>query len=103
MDNPVVVWSLVLIAVIVFGALFYWLNDMVSKARIMRCPETGSITFVRVARVEDGARHASGLRVVQCDLWPGKKDCAQGCLTRYHEATPGLHVNLDALRPFKQQ
>jgi hypothetical protein len=103
MDNPVGVWGLVLIALIVFGALFFWLNEAVSSARtMMRCPETGSITFVRAARVADGSRKGSGVRVVQCESWPGRKDCAQGCLARYHEATSGLRVNLDALRPFNQ-
>lgn len=99
MDYSIVVWMLVLIAVAVFGALFYWLNDMVSRARrMMRCPETGTITFVRVAHAAEGTA-----RVVQCESWPERKNCNQGCLARYHESTPGLHVNLDALRPFKPQ
>ena len=99
MDNQVMAWTLVLISVTAFGALFYWLNDVVSKARmLMRCPETGTITFVRVTRAGEGP-----VKVAHCESWPERKNCAQGCLARYHEPTPGLHVNLDALRPFKPQ
>jgi hypothetical protein len=99
MDNQVMAWTLVLISVTAFGALLYWLNDAVSKARrMMRCPETETITFVRVARAAE-----SSAKVVQCELWPERKSCTQGCLARYHEPTSGLHVNLYALRPFKPQ
>ena len=99
MDNPIVAWILVLISVTAFGALVYWLNSVMTKARMMmRCPETDTITFVRVVRAGAGPA-----KVVHCESWPERKNCAQGCLVRYHEPTPGLHVNLNALRPFKAQ
>ena len=103
MDIETAVWIVVMIGAIAFVGVLYWLNDIVSRDRMMRCPETGSITFVRVAPVAGGAGNASEVTVTQCDLWPKRKDCAQGCLARYGETTPGLRGNLDALRPFEPQ
>ena len=103
MDNDAATWIVVMMSVMAFGGLVYWLKDMVSRARMMRCPETGSVTFVRVAPAAGGAGNASEVTVRQCDLWPKRKDCAQGCLARYGETPPGLCGNLDALRPFEPQ
>lgn len=103
MDIETAVWIVVMIGVIAFVGVLYWLNDIVSRARMMRCPETGSVTFVRAAPVAGGAGNASEVTVRQCDLWPKRKDCAQGCLARYGETAPGLRGNLDALRPFEPQ
>ncbi len=96
-------WMVAVVGLLAFGGLLYWLIDLVSRDRMMRCPETGSITFVRVASAGDGDENARRATVTRCDLWPGKKGCAQGCLVRYSETTPGLRVNLNALRPFEPQ
>jgi hypothetical protein len=103
MDNDVAAWIVVILGVLAFGGLVYWLNDMFSRARMMRCPETGSVTFVRVTPAAGGAGNASEVTVRQCDLWPKRKDCAQGCLARYQETTPGWRGNLNALRPIEPQ
>lgn len=90
---------IVAIAGLVAFAL-YWLANRVSRDLVMRCPETDSIAFVRVAPVAGSEGKAPEVTVRQCDLWPERKDCARGCLARYRETTPGLRVNLNALRPF---
>lgn len=103
MDNETAMWILVGIGAMAFGGVFYWLSNMVSRGRMVRCPETGSITFVRVAPAAGGAGNASEVTVRQCDLWPKRKECTQGCLARYRETRRGSRVNLDALRPFEPQ
>lgn len=83
------------------GAVMVWLVDRFSRSRIMRCPETGSITVVRVVPVRAGEGKGPGVAVQWCDSWRERKSCTQGCLARYSETGPGLRVNLDALRPFE--
>ena len=81
---------------VIAGGLMVWVTDRFSRDRMMRCPETGAITVVRVA-VGEGKEPA----VQCCDAWPARKHCSQGCLARYSESGPGWRVNLDALRPFE--
>jgi hypothetical protein len=102
-DVGIVGWIVAVVALLAFGGLLYWLIDIVSSDRLMRCPETGSVTFVRVGPAAGGDGNAPEVAVQRCDLWPGKKDCARGCLARYGESAPGLRVNLNALRPFEPQ
>ena len=85
------------------GVLMVWLIDRFSRSRMMRCPETGSITIVRVMPATGGEGKAPGVAVQWCDSWPHRKGCAQGCLARYSETGPGLQVSLNALRPFDPQ
>jgi hypothetical protein len=69
--------------------------------RLVRCPETGAITLVSIAPAARRDGDASALEVRHCALWQDRQeDCAQGCLTRYPEMSPGYRVNLRALRPF---
>jgi hypothetical protein len=100
MNTETVGWMLVLLGLAAFVGLSYWLIRMASRGQLMRCPETGAVSIVQVAPTADDKRKGSALRVTQCDLWPQKKGCAQGCLARHAETGPGFHVNLDALRPF---
>lgn len=83
------------------GVLLVWLIDRFSRSRMMRCPETGSITVVRVVPAVGGEGKAPGVAVQWCESWPERKGCTQGCLARYSETGPGLQVNLNALRPFE--
>ena len=54
------------------------------RARVLRCPETGSDATVQI-----DARHAAltsipgppDLRVTGCSHWPAREGCAQGCVT----------------------
>lgn len=78
-----------------------WIAWRASKDRLMRCPETDSITLVGVERASPHAAKAPAVKVRRCGLWPEKMDCAQGCLARYKETSPDYRVNLNALRPFK--
>ena len=94
-------WMIGVPVLVAFGALLYWLIGNSTRSRLMRCPETGSISMVQVASTAGGGDPASQLKVTQCDLWPQRKGCAQGCLSRYGETPPRFRVNLDALRPFE--
>lgn len=98
MDGGAVEWAVAIAGAVAFGGLFFWLLDVLARDRLMRCPETGSITFVRVAPAEHNQGESPVVK--GCELWPGKVHCAQGCLARYSETTPGLRINLAALRPF---
>jgi hypothetical protein len=81
---------------VIVGATIVWLIDRFSRDRIMRCPETGAVTIVRVVERE-------GVPVVQrCESWLQVRNCKQGCLARYAETGPGVRVNVDALRPFER-
>ena len=101
MNIDITAWVIALVGVVVLGGLIYWLTSVVWRGRMMRCPETGAVSVVRVASAARGDEKAPGLMVTQCDLWPQKKDCAQGCLSRYGETASGWRVNLNALRPFE--
>ena len=101
MNVDSVAWIIVLVGIVAMGGFLWWLLAMVSRGRMMRCPETGAISIVQVAPTAGSAEKAPGLTVTQCDLWPQTKDCAQGCLSRYRETAPGWRVNLNALRPFE--
>ena len=101
MDIETAAWIVAIVGLVAFGGLSYWVIDTASRGRVMRCPETESIAFVRAVSAAGSEGKAPEVTVRQCDLWPERKDCAQGCLARYWETTPGLPVNLDALRPFE--
>lgn len=82
------------------GGVMYWLIGLTTKGHLMRCPDTGSIAFVDVSLSGKGE---GDVVVRNCDMWPEKKDCAQGCLARYGETGAGIRVNLHSLRPFEPQ
>ena len=103
MNMDMTVWIVALVGVAAFGAIVYWLTEMSSRGRMMRCPETGAVSVVQVVRTAGEDAITPGLAVTQCDLWPQKKGCAQGCLARYRETEPGFRINLNALRPFEPQ
>lgn len=89
------------IAVLATLALFvYRIVSQVWNLTLMRCPETGAVALVGVARAPQGPENTPRLTVQQCDLWPERKNCGRGCLARCRETSPGYRVNLHALRPF---
>ena len=70
--------------------------------RLVRCPETGAITLVSIAHAARREGDAPAPEIRRCALWQDRQDCAQGCLTRHAEMSPGYRVNLQALRPFSK-
>ena len=91
-------WVGVAFAVVVFAAIvLLWL---VSRARLMRCPETGSVAFVDADPLAIANGETAQIRVRRCDLWPKRQGCTQRCLVRYSETALGYQVGLEALRPF---
>jgi hypothetical protein len=101
MNVDTTAWMIGVPVLVAFGALMYWLINNVSRSRIMRCPETGSVSTIQAALTAGGGDQAPRLTVTKCDLWPQKKGCAQECLSRYGESSGGFRVNLEALRPFE--
>jgi hypothetical protein len=95
-------WAVAATAWVVLAVYVYRIDRRVGKHRLMRCPETGSITLVDVALASRGAGKAPEAQVQRCALWPEKASCAQGCLSRHAETLPGCRVNLHALRPFER-
>ena len=98
--------SLAQIAAIVLLALaaVVFLNSIFEsgpRKRLMRCPETGAVAFVGAEAISRGRDKAQSIVVHSCEFWPERKDCAQGCLARYDEISPGYRVKPDALRPFE--
>lgn len=91
------------IALLALAAVVF-LNSILEigpRKRLMRCPETGAVAFVDANAVSSGAGKAPAVVVHSCEFWPERKDCAQGCLARYDDITPGYRVKLEALRPFE--
>ncbi len=102
-DFATVGWTLGTAVWVALALYVSWIVRRVGKDRLMRCPETGSITLVGV---EPAARHAGRepeVTVRRCVLWPEKMGCARGCLARYRETSPDYRINLDALRPFERR
>ena len=100
MEPETTTWIMTIASLAVFALVLLWLVRVLTRARLMRCPETGSVTFVRIAPAPQGEAKGAGVAVTQCDMWPDRKDCAQGCLARYPEVSPGSRVDLHSLRPF---
>lgn len=101
-DLAILGWTMAIATVVAFGAWVIWLTNHYLTGRLMRCPETDAVTLVRVEDVACPGGKATEPVVQWCELWPDRKDCAQGCLVRYEETKPGFKINLDALRPFER-
>jgi hypothetical protein len=97
----VVLWIAGLAAILTVLGFVAWSLWPLRNARLMRCPESGSIAYVEVQEVWLPGETSPTPRVTRCDLWPLRKPCDRGCLRRYHESVPGRRVNVDALRPFE--
>ncbi len=72
--------------------------------RLLRCPETGGVAIVDIEETlsERGAAGRPHLRVKTCQLWPEKKDCGRGCLSRCSGSWGSYEFDLASLRPFEE-
>lgn len=78
---PVVMeWAMAVVAFSVTAGLIYWVFRLVPPGRLMRCPETGTITFVEIGHASQGDGTEPKVTVQRCDLWPERKECDRGCL-----------------------
>jgi hypothetical protein len=102
MDFPQMEWIAVALAVVAFALVALWLIRLASRDRLMRCPETRGVALVDVDPLQTANGETVRFGVRQCDLWPERQGCAQGCLVRYSETAPGYRVVLEALRPFER-
>jgi hypothetical protein len=80
--SPVLEWAIVIIALLVVCGLIYWVIGLVPTGRLVRCPETGTITFVEIGRASPGDGSEPKVTVQGCDLWPEHNECDRGCLVR---------------------
>ena len=73
------------------------------KRRLLRCPETGGVAIVDIDEQlwADQTVPRSHLRVKNCRLWPERKDCGRGCLTRCTLSWESYGFDLASLRPFE--
>ena len=100
MEAPTTTWIVTMVILAVFAVVLLSLVRILRRIPMMRrCPETGSVAFVRLATVADPSGKHIGVAVTHCDLWPDRKDCAQGCVARAPETGSGAQVDLDLLRP----
>ena len=102
MNFPQMEWIAMALAIVVFVAVAFWLIWLASRGRLMRCPVTGGVAFVDVNPLQTANGESLRVGVRQCDLWPNRQGCAQGCLVRYSETAPRFRVELGALRPFER-
>ena len=103
-DSPAVLdWAMAIIVLLMTGGLIYWVTRLLPRRRLMRCPETETITFVEVGRASPEDSTEPKITVQGCDLWPEHSECGRGCLAREGETTSGFPTSLHALRPFKRQ
>lgn len=72
-------WAVVIIGLLATGGLVYWVIELVPNGRLIRCPETGAITFVEVGRASPGDGSEAKVTVQSCELWPGYYQCAGRC------------------------
>jgi hypothetical protein len=101
MEAQTTTWIVTMVCVALFTLALWWVVRLLWRVPTMRrCPETGSVAFVRVAKVAQAEGREPSLAVAHCDLWPDRKDCAQGCLG-YPDTAPGGRVELNSLRPFE--
>ena len=91
-------WLATALAFATVPAVALLLIAFATRGRLLRCPETGSVALVEVDQNARGEPREAAVR--QCDLWPRRRACAQGCLARLPETAPGCGVRLKALRPF---
>ena len=93
MSIETVIW---VAGLVVFGGLLLWLLAIASRGQVRRCPETGSTAFVHTTISADNEQRDSVAVVSQCNLWPARQGCAQGCLGPRGEVANGFRGNLDA-------
>ena len=80
--SPVTEWAMAAIALLAMGSLIYWIIGLVPPGRLVRCPGTGTITFVEIGLASPGDGTEPKVTVQRCDLWPVQYECDRGCLVR---------------------
>ena len=80
---PLMEWAVVITGLLAAGSLIYWVVKLVPTGRLIRCPETGAITFVEFGRASPGDGSGPKVTVQSCDLWPGYYQCAGRCRARF--------------------
>lgn len=76
----VVEWAVAITGLLAAGGLVYWVIELVPTGRLIRCPDTGAITFVEIGRASPGDGSEPKVTVQSCELWPAYYRCAGRCL-----------------------
>jgi hypothetical protein len=98
MDTGTSAWIVAITGAAIFCGVLYWVRGVLLRGEMMRCPEKGSIAFIRIAAAGGGSKHGSA--VTHCDLLAKGEKCDQRCLERHSEITHGTRINPNASRPF---
>lgn len=93
---------LILLAWAAVVVLAYVTLSSYGKRRLVRCPESGAVTFVEASEAQAGADGSEGppRAITYCRFWPEKNDCGTGCLSRYEQNQGLFGFDLKTLRPF---
>jgi hypothetical protein len=80
---PVMEWTVAITGLLATVGLIYRVIGLVPTGRLIRCPETGAITFVEFGRASPGDGSEAKVTVQSCELWPGYYQCAGRCLGHF--------------------
>lgn len=72
-------WAVAITGLLATGGLVYWVIKLVPTGHLIKCPETGAITFVEIGRASPGDGSKPKVTVQSCDLWPGYFQCVGRC------------------------
>ena len=99
MDYSTAGW--VLLGLIWFAVALYVIVLMkrVWQDQLVRCPETGAVTLIRIQQVARSGM-PSFIDVERCGLWPDKQACMRSCLSRRRDIPRGLRIDARGLRPY---
>lgn len=78
--SPLLEWAVAITALLAVGGLIYRVIGLVPMGGLLRCPDTGAMTFVDVGRASRGDGSEPKLTVQACDLWPKQYECKGRCL-----------------------
>jgi len=80
--SPLMEWAMATTALLAMGGLIYWVIALVPAGRLVRCPETRTMTFVELGLASPGDGTEPKITVQRCDLLPVQYQCDRGCLVR---------------------
>lgn len=77
--SPVLEWAMAIVVLLLMTGLIYRIVGLVPPGRLVRCPETGKMTFVERVRASHGDGTEKAM-VQKCGLWPEHDKCRQRCI-----------------------
>jgi hypothetical protein len=84
--SPVMEWAMATIALLAVGGLIYQVIALVPAGCLVRCPETGTMTFVEIGLASPGDGTERKVTAQRCELWPVQYECDRRCLVGKKQA-----------------